>query len=489
MRWSRFNTLFRTEALGRYCHNALSNTLIELDEGHYGLLEGLREGHAAPCPGEDDFLALLREKHVLVEPGEEDDLLLVRRHRRQAACFDSSALGLTICPTLRCNFRCAYCFEASQQHGAAMGAATQDRLVEWVAGQKDARALAVAWYGGEPLLAFDTICSLTERFLALGLDYERASLITNGYLLDGEKIARLSELRIATVQITLDGPREMHDGRRVLAGGGPTFDRILANVEALMDSDWGGSCQIRINVDKRNLDGFLALRTDLLERFEGTRLAVYPGHVRVLGDEAYDACSCLATDEWASFALELAREHWVFSPGALYPADAAGATCVANRRQGFVVGPEGELYKCWSDVGRPSMVAGSIHAEETITDPLLVARYATGVDPYDDPRCRACAALPICSGGCPHRRLLAMYESREDVDFCSTYRTRLRDCLESYIRVRRSRQTCTALLMPGTAAEERAAAWRVISPAPERLPAPQGGPASKRSSTHHTKEE
>jgi radical SAM protein with 4Fe4S-binding SPASM domain len=132
------------------------------------------------------------------------------------------------------------------------------------------------------------------------------------------------------------------------------------------------------------------------------------------------------------------------------------------------VGPEGELYKCWTDVGRPSMVVGSIHAEETITDPVLVARYATGVDPFSDPRCRACAALPTCGGGCAHRRLLARYEGREDVAFCSIYRTRLRDCLESYIQVRRSRETCAALLRPGTAAEETPA-WRVISPAPEQV--------------------
>ena len=489
MHWSQYNTLFHTERLGHYCYNALSNTLIELDEAHYGLLEGCREGQSAPGAVEDGFLGLLREKHVLVQAGEEEDVLLVRRHRRRATCFDASTLGLTICPTLRCNFRCPYCFEASQQDGGFMSAATQDRLVEWVAEQEDARSLSVAWYGGEPLLAFDTVCSLTERLRALGLAYAKASMVTNGYLLDGAKIARLGELGIASVQITLDGPREVHDARRVLADGGPTFDRILGNVTALTDSGWDGRCDIRVNVDKRNLDGFLTLRAELLHRFEGKKLSVYPGHVDVLGDQAYDTCSCLARDDWASFALELAR-HWVFTRGGLHPADGADGTCVATRRQGFVVGPEGELYKCWTDVGRPSMMVGSIHAGETITDPVLVARYATGVDPYSDPRCRVCAVLPICGGGCAHRRLLAKYEGREDVDSCSLYRTRLQDCLESYIRVKRSRETCAALLRPGTTAEERPA-WRVISPAPEQPPAPQGGARRQapRTTTRTAKEE
>ncbi len=489
MNWSRYNTLFRTEGLGRFCYNALSNTLIELDAAHYDLLEGYRVGRAPSAGDGNGLLGLLREKHVLVEAGEEGDLLLVREHRRRATCFDASTLGLTICPTLRCNFRCPYCFEASQQDGGFMSAETQDRLVEWVAEQEDARSLSVAWYGGEPLLAFDTVCSLTERFRALGLAYAKASMVTNGYLLDGAKIARLSELGIESIQITLDGPREVHDGRRVLADGGPTYERILGNVAALMDSGWGGRCDIRVNLDKRNLDGFLALRTELLERFKGTRLSVYPGHVDVLGDQVYDACSCLATDEWASFALGLARRHWVFTRGGLHPADGEHGLCVATRRQGFVVGPEGELYKCWDNVGRPSMVVGSIHAEETITDPVLVARYATGVDPYSDPRCRACAVLPICGGGCANRRRLAKYEAQEDVDSCSLYRTRLQDCLESYIHVKRSRETCAALLRPGPAAE-RLPAWRVISPAPEQTAAPQRGAGRQdpRAAERRTKE-
>jgi uncharacterized protein len=136
--------------------------------------------------------------------------------------------------------------------------------------------------------------------------------------------------------------------------------------------------------------------------------------VDVLGDRACDGCSCLARDEWASFVLELAR-HWVFTYGGLHPADGEHGICVATGRQGFVVGPRGEIYRCWTDVGRPSMVVGSIHARETITDPLLVARCATGVDAYSDPRCLACAVLPICGGGgCAHRRLLADYEGRQD---------------------------------------------------------------------------
>lgn len=44
MQWSRYNTLFRSD-LGRFCYSSLSNTLLELDEIHYALLEACQRGH------------------------------------------------------------------------------------------------------------------------------------------------------------------------------------------------------------------------------------------------------------------------------------------------------------------------------------------------------------------------------------------------------------------------------------------------------------
>ena len=471
LQWSTYNTLFQSERYGRFCYNALSNMLIELDDAHYSLLEGYLHGQAFSGTQENGFVSLLREMHVLVEAGEDENLLLIRQYRRKASCFETSKLGLTICPTLRCNFRCPYCFEASQQDGRFMSAETQERLIAWIKDHKNIRTLSVAWYGGEPLLAFDIVCALTERFLALGLTYEKVGLVTNGYLLDREKISRLNDLKIDFIQISMDGPPEVHDTRRVLAGGGPTFARILENVTALMDSDWAGVCNIRVNVDKRNIEGFLGLRAELLERFQGKKLSVYPGHVDVIGDQAYDGGCCLDKDEWADFTLELASRHGVLPAGRLHPRGKLDGACVALRHQSFVLGPEGELYKCWDDVGRPAMAVGSIHDPDTVTHPVLRAQYATGVDPYLDPECRACAVLPICGGGCAHRRLLAKYHGRDYIEYCSPYKTRLRDYLEGYIDTVRTREMCAALLQPGTVAAEPPG-YRVISPSAAQGPRP-----------------
>lgn len=464
MRWSNYNLLFTSSnGTGFFCYNALSNALIELDEPHYQLLAAYRNGQPPTNSAVNEFLSFLNKMCFIVQPDQEETLLLIRQYRRQAACFQGTTFGLTICPTLSCNFRCPYCFETSQYDGGFMTKETEGRLVAWIKEQPNITDLSVGWYGGEPLLAFESICRLTEQFLSLDLGYENADLITNGYLLDTEKISRLNDLKIRSVQITLDGPPEVHDTRRFLADGSPTFARIMDSIAGLMDSDYAGSCSIRVNLDRNNRDGFLDLRAELLARFAGKKLTVYPGKVYATEDRRHDADCYLNTHEWSDFNRYLAARINIAAALELYPT-ASDSICTANMFKSFTVGPEGELYKCYEVVGQPSMIVGTIHDKTVITNPVLPAQYVIGVDPYRDPECLSCTVLPICGGGCHNHRVLAKYFGRNDIDYCSPYKTRLRDCLEAYIDAVRSREFCSALLKTGKSSAPKNG-YRIISPA------------------------
>ncbi len=539
LRWSRYNRLLRAggsqPSAGRYLYNALSNRLVELDEEHFALLDHLGENsgkndsvpsperapasHAAPVPlatpashtapsplatsathithataraaCSQPFLDMLRAGKFLVEPGEEEDELLVRRNRREAARFGGPGLSLTVCPTLACNFRCAYCFESSQDEAAVMDSGTMDRLVEFIAGFRNAKPLGVAWYGGEPLLAFGAIVELTERFRRVDPDYRGAALITNGYLLDAPKIARLNGLGIESIQITLDGPAQEHDRRRALAGGGPTFSRVMENLETLMASDYAGFCAIRVNVDRKNRAAFPLLRSALTEKFPGKGLRVYAAPLRGSPERTCGQDCFFEGGEWAEYTLDLYRDHGLKPVAGLSPGANADGPCAATTHRSFVVGPSGELYKCWKDTGRPDMVVGSVRAKEAVTNPALQARYSVGVDPWDDPECRECEVLPICGGGCANTRLRMKYSGETGLDRCSPYKKNLVAYLEAWIDDLRTKEICAALLAPlpmplshgsGEATKSEYAGWRVISsgtgrdgycPAhPPRSPAP-----------------
>ena len=184
--WSRYNRLFESRRYGFFLYNALSNELFKLDEPHARAAEGLRaagsESGASDDAGggdasaalarlaaaEPEFAERLRAARVLVAPGEEAGGRLAAGYARRAARFDTAALGLTICPTLACNFRCGYCFEHSQADGLTMSAETIDRLLDFIGSFKDVNRVALAWYGGEPTLAWDVVREVTRRVRAAG---------------------------------------------------------------------------------------------------------------------------------------------------------------------------------------------------------------------------------------------------------------------------------------------------------------------------------
>lgn len=445
--WSRYNTLFLLERLGYFLYNALSNDLIQVDYVHFDALEKLRSQGIDTGSLDDRFISFLREHKVVVEEGEEERLLLARQYQRNLKCFNTSRLDLTICPTLQCNFRCPYCFEKTQQNSAIMAHKTIAQLLAFITSHKESRHLALAWYGGEPLIAFDVICELTEKIKSLDIAFEGAALITNGYLLDKRKCDLLNELNIHSVQITLDGPEELHDSRRFLSGGGRTFQRILANVDTLMNlSSYEGNCHIRVNIDKHNIKEYQKLCTSLLERFKGKKLFIYAGHIDTTIGHSYDHACSLNLREWTDFTLGMYNWGGLFQAEDFYPTDNIDSVCVATVHNRFVIDPEGYLYKCWEDVGKLEMVIGNIHDAAPISNQELRAQYSIGTDAYRDPKCLACFVLPICSGGCANKRLRTKQYGEPGLEFCSPYKDNLIRYLERYIDTFLSREICLALI-------------------------------------------
>lgn len=68
---------------------------------------------------------------------------------------------------------------------------------------------------------------------------------------------------------------------------------------------------------------------------------------------------------------------------------------------------EGSVYKCWEVIGNKKYKIGEIkeNGEIYITNKMLLNKYLYGADPFEDIACQQCFSLPICKGGCPHKRI------------------------------------------------------------------------------------
>ena len=166
--------------------------------------------------------------------------------------FNPYHLTLTLNPTLACNFACPYCFESSHK-ALYMTDEVEDNVITFIKKHACVTNLHVTWFGGEPLLAFDRVVSLSRRMLGLGLGY-KAGMITNGYLLTPDKASLFEDLKISFVQITVDGSEQTHDSRRYRRDGGCPYRRIK--------NEKAGREQDTCSLFKEHADDFLMLRYD-----------------------------------------------------------------------------------------------------------------------------------------------------------------------------------------------------------------------------------
>jgi len=461
--WSQYNTLFTSERGGSFLYNAMSNCLLELDQAHFDSLRQLENnpGHAEENIG-DAFSELLREKHVLVEEEENEKLLQIKQYQRNCNCYGQQDLSLTICPTLACNFSCPYCFETSRDDTTVMHDATISNLVAFMQQRAGTRKIHLDWYGGEPTLAFDVIETITRRVLEKGLRLEGAQLITNGYLLDQEKIDRLNELKIDTVQVTLDGPERIHDKRRTLKNHAPTFGAIIANIDRLMESSFNGQCLIRVNVDKTNKDHFAGLHRSLSDRYSEKNVTIYAATLKDTTPETLDV------HEWAQYCLDLYWQHGITTKYMVYPKNNESGLCLAHYSNSFVAGPRGEIYKCWEDVGCSPEIVGNVNDSNPVTNHDVLARYSVAADPFLNASCVACRFLPICTEACPKKRV--QNQSIPTTEKANNICTHFKDYLIGYMEIAydifTTSQQCRALLSKPTRPLSQKG-FRVIFPARE----------------------
>lgn len=135
--------------------------------------------------------------------------------------------------TEQCNLRCRHCYQSGSGRDAGLGfaeaAVVLDEIDDALASWSDLYGLAfereLSLTGGEPLLWPD-LERLVEACASSGF---RVSILTNGTLLDRKAARALAAAGVAAVQVSLEGPRDVHDKVR----GDGAFERALEGVKHL----------------------------------------------------------------------------------------------------------------------------------------------------------------------------------------------------------------------------------------------------------------
>lgn len=356
---------------------------------------------------------LNHDLEILIQHGyivdiDKDELATFQMERLNAR-VNCQVLCLTIAPTMSCNMRCPYCYEAKSEK--AMSLETQNKLIKFVQAHflkyPDLKRLNVTWYGGEPLLQKDIIFSLTKAFTELCSQHKvtyDASIITNGSLLD-EKTAKALryDCNINRAQITIDGMPPTHNKRRIFSNGAETFDVIVQNIDRCRSFM---NVSIRMNIDKTNaseISEFLKFAVDTMHWDTNPKIYIAP--VNSCSDNcSYSTSDCFTHSEFSQTKIKFQKLNYSINRnrvvGEFFPYRTV-LHCGAERNNSYVIDPEGNYYTCWMLIGDEQHKVGHIDKPFTYT-----GKYYKWLSSDIPNECKSCEYLPLCAGGCGYYRII-----------------------------------------------------------------------------------
>lgn len=363
-----------------------------------------------------------------------------------------------------CNLDCSYCFFLSKEllypgDRFRMADDLLESYIRQTIESQPQQEVVIAFQGGEPTLMG---IGFFERAIAHAHHYRQPgqtvsfTIQTNGVLIDDRWARFLAENRFL-VGISIDGPRDMHDIHRVDKAGRPTFDRVVAGLEALRrhEVDLNVLCTVNSANAEHPLEVYRFLRDDLaaefiqfipvVERVDETAVRIADRHDqhRRRGRTLYVNAGTQVTDrsvgpeQWGSF-LSTVFDEWVRNDvGKVFVGhfDEALASwlgvqpsmCVLRETCGTAVALEhnGDLYSCDHYV-EPDHLVGNItetHLVELMGSDQQVEFGNAKRDSLPQ-YCRDCEVRFVCNGECPRNRFSTTPDGEEGLNYlCAGYKS------------------------------------------------------------------
>lgn len=189
-------------------------------------------------------------------------------HLKNPICFPTMVY---FAPTLRCNLQCRYC--SIWEEGNVKEEISQEQWKKFLTEIREWTGNGhVGITGGEPLLRKDII-EILNFMNKLGL---KASLTTNGILLNKGVISQLSKLNIFNINISLESiNKKNHDFFRGTKSFEKTMNNILKLKQALEDIGSRTLLIIETTLTSKNLDDAI----NLLRFCERNNLKIHFGNI------------------------------------------------------------------------------------------------------------------------------------------------------------------------------------------------------------------
>lgn len=395
MKTSRYNRyVFINQSF--YVYNLVSKAIFKLDNS---------ETKTALENNDLDFfntdiLSLYSNQGIIYNENIDEALQIVRLQR--VIKYGNKNARLTILPTLNCNFHCWYCYE--QHNSQKMNTDQIDSITKFsqnLLQNNHLNSLTLDWFGGEPMLCFDTIVVPLSHKIKEKCERSKVPfynmMTTNGYLFEKKHIKHLKEISLKQYQITLDGEKGIHNKTRYSTKQSDSFTKIINNVLLLISEINDIDMTVRINCTKENADTIV----EIIDYFPPE----YRHLIKISMQTVWQQI-----DELKTFSHKIDQATQEFeAAGFLIPAQNHFPPCpnicyVENMLQ-YTIGPDLNVYKCTArdftdSINHIGIISedGRFHSNDNI---LLYYQNSA----FENETCMKCEFLPVCHTTCIQKHI------------------------------------------------------------------------------------
>jgi len=449
---STYNSFYKLSDGNYVIVNSLSGAIDTIEPPLKSVFDRLKQGDVPQQDADfQEIVPFLYERGYLYDSREQEWEKLTRLRDEMQAQLDVSSMGVifNVCTTYMCNLRCPYCFQGHEIHEINHALSQDevdkvfegiDKILEMERGRGrflNGQQHTLMLYGGEPLLP--TARKTVEALVRRGVDDYGFKLftITNGtFLHEYLDFCEPYKEHWQFFQISVDGPKHIHDQRRITAGGQGTFDRIVQNIDLALSR--GFNIALRTNVNKDNVGYLKELAEFVMERgwpaYDGFAWQIspvydhyadnHPNHMpehhlltaltEQFGDlhEFMDVFNVtLGTD----LRMRTARIRQAIKTVSLTnsPCDSCSAAipstvpmfmqCSARDHRYYTFGADGLIYACPESVGKKELAVGTFYPEFHL-DPVKHGEWKQ--DFTTSEQCSSCSVSMFCGGGCGYSNLM-----------------------------------------------------------------------------------
>ena len=408
MKFSKYNIFSKIrDSENHFIVNLLSGSADLLDSSDAAKIDAIRKGDGCT---DKAFFDELTEKGYITDESDE-----AKAYRRKYLDFidsrEKDEIQIFFVPNYSCNFACSYCYQDQYQNsGSELKKDVIDAFFNYVNKEFTSRRKYITIFGGEPLLNSSRQKEIITYIISKAVEADLSlCFVTNGYYLE-EYVPVLKNGKIREIQVTLDGTASVHDKRRFLKGGGPTFEKIVKGIDACLNANI--DVNLRVVIDRENIDNLPDLaqfaidkgwtKSNLFKTQIGRNYELH--HCQSSPDKLFDRVSLYESlydlinknphiTEFHKPAYSISK---FLSENGELP-DPLFDSCPACKTE-WAFDYTGNIYSCTATVGKTDESLGTFYPGVTRKDTIIEQWESRDVTSI--PECKECSLQLACGGGC-----------------------------------------------------------------------------------------